>query len=118
MALIKSKGTLAEQVVHNFLMGHKIKHKMHPTIKGSPDLILPDRRLAVFIHGCFWHKCSKHYVAPKSNLGYWIPKLKRNVVRDKQSKKILRKQGYKVMVVWEHEIKDKSKLKSKFLNDK
>lgn len=78
---------------------------MHPKLPGNPDILLKDTKTAIFLHGCFWHKCPKCYKAPKSNKEYWLPKIQRNVDRDKKNAKILKSQGYTVIVVWEHEIK-------------
>ena len=78
---------------------------MHPKIAGSPDIILTDKKTAVFLHGCFWHKCPKHYKEPKSNKKYWLPKIEKNVLRDKMNMKLLKNNGWKVVRIWEHEIK-------------
>lgn len=106
MSRIKSKWTQQEVLVHNFLKGNRIKHKMHPDIPGSPDIILKENKTAIFLHGCFWHKCPVCYIEPKSNKEYWIPKINKNVIRDRHNKKILEKKGYKVIIIWEHEVKD------------
>jgi len=105
MSRIRSKWTFQERKVHNYLKDKKIKHQMHPKIKGSPDITFKESRKAVFIHGCFWHKCPKCYKEPKSNIEYWLPKIKRNVARDKENIKQLEKAGWKVVIIWEHEIK-------------
>ncbi len=105
MSRIKGTWTSPEKKIYNILKGNRIKHKMHPKIKGSPDLILKNRKIAVFIHGCFWHKCPACYKEPKSNKKYWLPKIKRNVEKDKENMINLRKQGYKTIVIWEHEFK-------------
>ena len=76
---------------------------MHPKIVGHPDIILKDKKVAIFIHGCFWHKCPKCYKEPKSRKKYWVPKLERNVKRDIVNTKMLRKNGYKTIVTWEHD---------------
>jgi DNA mismatch endonuclease (patch repair protein) len=104
MSRIRSKWTKQERMVHNILKSRKIKHKMHPKINGSPDIILSDKKIAVFLHGCFWHKCPIHYIEPKTKREYWLPKIERNALRDKRNIKILRKKGYKVVRIWEHEI--------------
>lgn len=78
---------------------------MHPKIVGKPDVIVPKLKKAVFIHGCFWHKCPKHFIAPKSNKNYWTPKLVRNVEKDKENSQVLRKNGWKVVIIWEHSMK-------------
>jgi DNA mismatch endonuclease (patch repair protein) len=87
---------------------------MHPKIAGSPDIVIPEKKLAIFVHGCFWHKCKKCYKPPKTNVKYWLPKLKKNVARDKANALKLKRRGWKVLTLWEHEIKEggfKRKLK-------
>ena len=105
MSRIRSKWTAQEKKVHNYLKGNRIKHQMHPSIKGSPDIILKDTKTAVFLHGCFWHKCPKCYIKPKTNKKYWLPKIENNVKRDRKNNKILKQDGFKVIRIWEHEIK-------------
>lgn len=106
MSRIRSKWTLPEKKVHNFLKGWKIKHSMHPKIEGSPDVILTDKKIAIFIHGCFWHKCPKCFIKPKSKKSYWNPKIDKNVKRDKLKIDILKNHGWKIIQIWEHEIKN------------
>lgn len=106
MSRIRSKWTKQEKLVHNYLKGHKIKHKMHPKMEGSPDIILTNKKVAIFLHGCFWHKCPLHYREPKSKRKYWIPKIEKNVLKDKENIKLLRKQGWKVVVIWEHDVNE------------
>ena len=89
---------------------------MHPNIKGSPDIILKDTKTVVFLHGCFWHKCPKCYIKPKTNKKYWLPKIENNVKRDRKNNKILKQNGFKVIRMWEHEIKkDFKKILNKLL---
>lgn len=104
MSRIRSKWTLPERKIHNFLKGHKIKHEMHPDIEGSPDIILKKRKIAIFIHGCFWHKCPKCYREPKSNKKYWLPKIEKNVKRDRKNMANIKKLGFNPIKFWEHEI--------------
>jgi len=68
------------------------------------DIAFPSRKIAIFVDGCFWHMCPKHGKLPKSNREYWIPKLRRNVERDKKINAHLKKMGWKVIRVWECEI--------------
>jgi len=107
MSRIRSKWTSQEKIVHNYLKGNKIKHQMHPAIIGSPDILIKGKNIVVFLHGCFWHKCKKHYIAPKSRKGYWVNKINNNVKRDKKNVASLKKQGYTVLTIWEHDIKNK-----------
>ena len=105
MSLIRSRWTKPELWVHNSLKGRKINHKMHPRMIGSPDIIIPKIKLAIFIQGCFWHKCKKCYKKPKNNKLFWQNKVRINVKRDNRNQRNLRISGWKVMVVWEHSIK-------------
>lgn len=85
---------------------------MHPKLIGNPDILLIESNTAVFLHGCFWHKCPKCYKKPKRNMRYWLPKIENNIKRDKKNTLNLKKNGYKVIKIWEHDIK-KSKWKNK-----
>lgn len=79
--------------------------RKHPRgICGRPDFGNKTRKVAVFIDGCFWHKCPAHYREPKSNREYWIPKMERNRERDKEVTARLRGEGWRVVRVWEHEL--------------
>lgn len=114
MSRIKSKWTSPEIVLHNLLKSNKIKHKMHPNIVGSPDITLKDRKIAIYIHGCFWHGCKRCYRKPVNNKGFWEEKLKNNIERDKRNIKKIKNLGWIALVFWEHEIKsNKEKVSSK-----
>ena len=110
MSRIRSKWTTQERIIHNLLKGNQIKHSMHPKIEGSPDIILTNTKTAVFLHGCFWHKCPKCYMQPKTNKKYWLPKIEKNVIRDRKNSKILKKGGLNVVRMWEHDIKRNFKI--------
>ena len=117
MSQIKSKWTQPEKTIHNYLKGRKIRHKMHPKISGSPDLIIPEMKLAVFIHGCFWHGCPKCSLKPDGRLTYWKQKLKNNTVRDKRNIRLLKNQKWKVKILWEHDLKRINKLLPRILSE-
>lgn len=68
-----------------------------------PDIVFTRRRVAVFVDGCFWHRCPDHQVMPKANREYWEPKLRRNVERDRETDRRLGRAGWRVVRVWEHE---------------
>ena len=68
-----------------------------------PDVVFTRARVAVFVDGCFWHGCPHHQVVPKSNPDYWIPKLRRNVERDREAGAALEDDGWTVLRFWEHE---------------
>jgi len=105
MSRIRSKWTVQEVKIHNYLKGNKIKHKMHPRLIGKPDILLTNTNVVVFLHGCFWHKCPKCYKEPKSQKDYWLLKIDNNMKRDKKYARMLKFEGYKVIKVWEHEVK-------------
>jgi DNA mismatch endonuclease, patch repair protein len=108
MSKIRSKWTTPEKQVHNYLKGKKIKHKMHPDMEGHPDIILTDAKTVIFIDGCFWHKCPKCYKEPKSRRSFWLPKIERTVKKDIETNKNLRKNGCKIVRIWEHEINNRN----------
>lgn len=74
---------------------------------GSPDFLFGRKKAAIFVDGCFWHGCRKHCIMPKSNKSYWNPKIERNKNRDKQINKYYRQKGWKVLRIWEHDIRKK-----------
>jgi DNA mismatch endonuclease, patch repair protein len=104
MAAIRSKRNAStEEVLARLLRRHKIcGWRRHGPIAGRPDFVFPKKRLAIFVDGCFWHGCPKHGNTPKSNEGYWGPKLKRNMKRDRSNSRTLRQKGWRVLRVWEH----------------
>jgi DNA mismatch endonuclease (patch repair protein) len=105
MSHIRSKWSKPEQTVHTYMKKNKVIHIMHPKMTGHPDVYVPNKNIVIFINGCFWHKCPKCYIEPKSNLNYWLTKIENNVKRDRKNKKLLKQEGYKVITVWEHDIK-------------
>jgi DNA mismatch endonuclease (patch repair protein) len=74
-------------------------------ILGKPDFVFPVERVAVFVDGCFWHGCSRCNRVPNSNVAYWKPKIQRNKTRDRATGRNLRRQGWRVIRVWEHQLK-------------
>ena len=73
-------------------------------LPGRPDFVFPARRLAVFVDGCFWHGCPRHGTMPKENRRFWQAKITRNQERDREVGAELRRLGWKVLRVWEHEL--------------
>lgn len=84
--------------------GYRIHWKKAP---GKPDIAFPGRKIAIFVHGCFWHQHEgcKYASKPSTNTDYWEPKFRRNVERDEENQRALREMGWKVIVVWECELK-------------
>ena len=114
MRRIRSKDTAPELAVRKLcrelgFTGYRIHRKDLP---GKPDLAWIGRKIAIFVHGCFWHghDCAEGIRKPKSNRGYWIPKIERNQQRDTEDIYVLRKAGWRVLVVWECEVSDRGRL--------
>jgi len=108
MSHIRSKNTKGEILVRKYLHRLGFRFRLHDSkLPGKPDIVLPKYRCVIFIHGCFWHAHSgcKYYRDPKTNAEYWVPKIQRNVERDKQAIYELRSLGWKVEIVWECELK-------------
>lgn len=74
-------------------------------IPGNPDYANKRRKVVVFVHGCFWHGCGKHYRKPKSNAGFWRNKIAANMWRDSRNVRRLRRLGWRVVKIWEHEVR-------------
>lgn len=74
-------------------------------IVGRPDFAFRRRRLAVFVDGCFWHACPRCYIRPATNTPYWTAKAARNRARDRRNRAALRRRGWSVLAVWEHELR-------------
>ena len=79
-----------------------------PTVRVRPDFVFPKLRLAVFVDGCFWHGCPKHETKPKTNAAFWRKKFATNKARDRLVTRALRREGWRVLRIWEHELARKS----------
>lgn len=108
MSRIRSKDTKPEEIVRKFLFSKGFRYRKNDRrYPGCPDIVLPKYRTVVFINGCFWHcheGCSD-FVIPKSNQGYWVPKLEKNRKRDEENYATLRNSGWNVLIVWECKLK-------------
>lgn len=114
MAQVKGRDTRPEKVVRSLLhsMGYRFRLQKKD-LPGKPDIVLPRFRTAVFVHGCFWHRhpgC-KRASMPAVNAEYWRRKFERNMARDAANKAALEKQAWRVLVVWECELKDMAALR-------
>ena len=103
MSMIKSSKTKPELKIKKLLK--ILGFSYQPKIYGRPDFANRKEKIAVFIDGCFWHKCPKHFVKPKSNIKFWEEKIRKNIERDREVNRKLRKRGWKVIRIWEHKIK-------------
>lgn len=79
-----------------------------PGVNRRADLVFTKKRVAVFVHGCYWHGCPSHYTVPKSNAQFWSDKLRRNRARDMETVDFLVAAGWRVVVIWEHDPLDKA----------
>nr|WP_241503907.1 very short patch repair endonuclease [Ferruginivarius sediminum] len=107
MQAVQGKNTKPELTVRRFLHRMGYRYRLHrKDLPGTPDLVFPSQKKAIFVHGCFWHQHGCRYgQPPKSRRGYWIPKLKRNKQRDSEKLAELERAGWKAMVIWECEIR-------------
>lgn len=80
---------------------------------GNPDFIFPQARLAIFVDGCFWHNCPLHGSVPASNQLFWMAKLRRNKMRDQLVNRELRRAGWSVLRIWQHELRDTASVAGK-----
>ena len=113
MSRIRSVNSKPEMVVRQMAHAMGFRFRLHRRdLPGKPDVVFPSRRKAIFVHGCFWHQhpdCREGRV-PGSNQGYWVPKLGRNVERDRSEQAALASAGWELMVVWECETIDRKSL--------
>jgi DNA mismatch endonuclease, patch repair protein len=114
MAAIRSANTKPEMLVRRFLHQNGLRYRLHSTgLPGKPDIVFPSRRIAVFVHGCFWHGCRKCIDGRRkvrSNADYWSEKICRNRKRDRLNVRALRKLGWNILTIWECEIATQSRL--------
>ena len=106
MSRVKGRENKAtELAVVTFFRLHRIKGwRRHRMMFGNPDFIFPCFKLAIFVDGCFWHGCPKHGTLPASNFAFWEKKLNRNKARDRLVNLTLRRRGWKVLRIWQHEL--------------
>ena len=101
----KPEITLRKLLYAKGLRGYRTKAKVY----GKPDVVFPRFRVAVFVDGCFWHKCPGCFVMPETNQEFWLSKIEGNVRRDEKVNDRLRQEGYEVIRVWEHEVRKDAK---------
>lgn len=108
MSQIKGKGTKPEETVRKFLFSRGFRYRKNDKrLPGKPDIVLPKYKTVIFVNGCFWHNHEhcKYFVWPKSNVFFWQQKITNNVQRDQRNYKQLSDMGWKVLLVWECELK-------------
>ena len=110
MSAIKSKNTKPEIKVRKVLHSMGYRFRLHrKDLPGSPDIVLPKYKTVIFVHGCFWHRHEncKYASTPKTRQEFWEAKFRENINRDKKHQENLSSMGWKIIIVWECEIKDK-----------
>ena len=110
MSAIKSKNTKPEIAVRKLLHSMGYRFRLHrKDLPGSPDIVLPKYKTVIFVHGCFWHRHEncKYASTPKTRQEFWEAKFRENINRDKLNQENLSSNGWKIIIVWECEIKDK-----------
>ena len=113
MRRVRGRDTGAERKVRKLLTRMGLRYRLHRAdLPGSPDVVFAGRRVALFVHGCFWHghDCARGARQPKANADYWIRKIARNRARDAAVQQRLVEAGWRPVVVWECELKDEARL--------
>lgn len=109
MSHIRSTNSKPEEKVRKYLFAHGFRYRKNVrSLPGCPDIVLPKYKTVIFVNGCFWHKhdCGR-FVYPKSNVEYWHKKINKNVERDAENTALLQEEDWKVLVIWECQLKKK-----------
>lgn len=109
MAQISKTNTRPELCVRKLVHSMGFRFSLHrKDLPGTPDIVLPRHRSVIYVHGCFWHRhdCRLGQRPPKARPDYWLPKLDRNVARDRQSEHAITELGWRALIVWECETRD------------
>ncbi len=108
MSRIKGKDTKPEEIVRKYLFSQGFRYRKNDKrLPGKPDIVLPKYKVAIFVNGCFWHKHEgcRYFVWPGSNTEFWKEKIEGTVKRDKRQKAELIAAGWRVLIIWECELK-------------
>lgn len=120
MAGIRSKNTKPEMTVRKYLHAEGFRYRLHArSLPGSPDLVLPKYRTVIFVHGCFWHRHAgcRYTTMPASNASRWTEKFRANVERDCRNRAALETAGWRVVIIWECELRKDSLTRLMELSD-
>jgi DNA mismatch endonuclease, patch repair protein len=108
MSRIKGKDTKPEMLVRRYLHAQGYRYRLHvKDLPGKPDIVLPKYRTIIFIHGCFWHghEGCRYYVVPKTRTEWWLNKINRNRENETKAVKALKKEGWRIITLWECDLK-------------
>lgn len=114
MGRVKSRDTAPEMRVRKLLTAMGVGYRLHrKDLPGHPDIVMAGRRLAIFVHGCFWHghDCARGARVPKQNRDYWQTKIGRNAARDLRNQTELQALGWRTLILWECGLKDEAALR-------
>ncbi|MEU7108985.1 very short patch repair endonuclease [Streptomyces sp. NPDC046215] len=115
MQAIRSRDTKPEQLIRRLVHAQGLRYRVAarplPDLRRTADLVFRPAKVAVFIDGCYWHGCPEHYVAPRTNPGYWSGKVAGNMARDRDTDARLIAAGWVVLRFWEHEPSEDCSLK-------
>lgn len=106
MARVRSRHTSPELRLRKALWAEGVRFRVAVPLPGTPDIVIPSRKIAVFVDGCFWHGCPVHYTSPVANADFWRSKLARNQARDAAADAALKNLGWRVVRLWEHEVEE------------
>ncbi|MDG7045535.1 MAG: very short patch repair endonuclease [Nitrososphaerota archaeon] len=104
MSRIRGRNTKPEKIMRATLKADGYSYKLQYGVNHI-DIAFPKEKVAVFIDGCFWHKCPRHFRMPKSGTAFWKKKINGNAARDRLTTKLIREGGWKVIRIWEHELR-------------
>jgi DNA mismatch endonuclease (patch repair protein) len=108
MSRIKGKNTKPEMLVRKFLHANGFRYRLHDKkLPGKPDIVLPKYKTVIFVHGCFWHghEGCKYYVVPKTKTEWWLNKINGNKANDTKAFIVLQEEGWKIITLWECDLK-------------
>jgi len=112
MRLVKTSRTKPEVETARTLRALRLKFRRNVrSLPGTPDFVLPDHGVAIFVHGCFWHGCPRCFRGTKRNAAWWREKVRRNRLRDQRKARELRALGFRVVQLWEHDSRDRISLR-------
>ncbi|WP_435240539.1 very short patch repair endonuclease [Streptomyces cucumeris] len=110
MQAIRSRDTKPEKLIRRLVHAQGLRYRVSarplPDLRRTADMVFRPAKVAVFIDGCYWHGCPEHYVAPRTNPGYWSGKVAGNIDRDRDTDRRLAEAGWTVLRFWEHESAD------------
>ena len=105
MSSVRGTNTKPELLLRKALWHKGLRYRLNSALPGKPDIVLSRYKVAIFVDGCFWHSCPEHGSLPESNTSFWKKKIARNVERDHEVNALLEQNGWRIIRIWEHEIK-------------